>query len=302
MRLVRRRDYDVIDAWLYHAYVLAGLTRPLTRVPVLVAGRRSLSDYKEAFGWLPRLLDRMAYRAADILVANASAVALDVTRREAVDPGRIRIIRNGVDPAKPLTVAARVAVRRRWNATDDEIVIGCVSNYKSGKGLELLLSVAAIVCRECPVARFVLIGEGPLRGRLAEGVADHGVVGRVVLHGAEPDAREILSALDIYVQPSDSEGLPNVVLEAAAAGLPIVATDAGGSREIVEDGTSGLIVPVGDALALARGLIQLAEDRAARDAMGQAARAKVAREFTNDRFVREFGALYHELLATKGRR
>jgi glycosyltransferase involved in cell wall biosynthesis len=114
------------------------------------------------------------------------------------------------------------------------------------------------------------------------------------------DARSLLPALDLFVQPSDTEGLPNVVLEAAAAGLPIIATDTGGTSEIIDDEKSGVLVPVADASAMAHAIDWLAGDSALRRALGAAAREKVASEFGTQRFVDEVASLYNELLTKRG--
>jgi len=299
--LVRRERYAILDAWLYPGYFLAALTRPLTRVPVLVSGRRSLSDYKENWGVFRRFLDRVAARWSDVIVANAQAVADDVTLREGVAASRIRVIRNGVEEPLPMSPAVRSALRDRWSVSEDQIVIGCVSNYKAGKGLEDLVTAAALVCAAQPNARFVLVGTGPLEARLQELIAGNRLVGKVILHGEEPDARTILGAFDVFVQSSASEGLPNVVLEAAAAGIPVVATDAGGTGEVLADGESGLLVPIGNREGLADALKLLVSNPSKRRHMGKAAQRRVRRDFSVRLFVDSVAALYRELSPAKSR-
>ena len=109
--LCRHERYHIVDAWLYHAYGLAAVTHPLSRVPVLIAGRRSLSAFKAQFGLAARTVDLIARRSADIIVANSQAVADDVAQREGVDVERIRIIRNGVVLPPPADEARRRAAR-----------------------------------------------------------------------------------------------------------------------------------------------------------------------------------------------
>ncbi len=109
------------------------------------------------------------------------------------------------------------------------------------------------------------------------------------------DANRVYMAADLVVLSSKSEGLPNAMLEAHAAGRPVVATDVGGMREVVLDGESGLLVPSGDRPALARALARLADDRLLRERMGRVGRLHVESNFSMGRFVREFAALYREL-------
>ena len=295
--LVRRRRYDVLDAWQYQSYVLCGLTRPLTRVPVLVVGRRTLSESAPRSGRPWPLIARLATRAADAVVANAEAVRQDVARRERLNPSRIRVIRNGVEPAER-SPARRAAARARWGVEDGDLVVGCVANFRPEKALERLVRVAEAVSPSAPTVRFVVVGDGPARESLAHFVAARGLSDRVILHGHEPDARALLDGMDIVVHPSDAEGLPNAVLEAAAAGLPIVATDVGGIREILEDRRSGLIVRPRDERALADGLTELIRSPELRATFGQRARRHVRAAFPMDRMVAGVATLYGELAAT----
>jgi glycosyltransferase involved in cell wall biosynthesis len=294
--------YDVVDAWLYHAYALAAITRPMTRPRGLIAGRRSLSGFKSRFNRLERIADAIARRETDLLVANSEAVKADVVSREGVDPGRIRVIHNAVQPPEPMTSTERHRRRAGWAASDETIVIGCVANYKPFKGLELLLRVAARLTRDGGGRdiRLVLVGDGKHRPVL-EGLREQlGLEDVVVLNGVEPEARNVYGAFDIAVLASEAEGLPNVVLEAAAAGLPIVATAAGGTVEIIDDGRTGLLVPIGDEDAFFDAVARLCDNPEERRRLGDAARSEVAARFGVQRMIDEFSALYREL-AGRGR-
>jgi glycosyltransferase involved in cell wall biosynthesis len=300
VRTIARGRYDIVDAWLFHAYSLMSLARPLTRVPVLIAGRRSLSDHKRAFGPAGRLLDRVTRNRVDAIVANSFAVRDEVAGFEDIDKARIRVIHNGIDPPAPLTGASREAIRARWGAGPDDVVFGSVANYKPGKGLGGLVRAFATVARDGPGLRLVLVGEGRRRPELERLVADLGLGDAVTLVGPVADAREIVGAFDVAVQSSESEGLPNAVLEAAAAGVAIVATDAGGTREILDAGRVGVLVPVRSEEALAAGMRRLVTDEPLRRDLGALAQTFVVETFGMDRFVRETAALYEELAAAKG--
>jgi glycosyltransferase involved in cell wall biosynthesis len=299
-RFLRAGHYDVVDAWLFHAYGLAALTKPLSRVPVLISGRVRLSDYKAHFGSAEKLLDALAQRRADAIVANSEAVRSDVAQRERIDLTRIRVIRNGIEIPPPLAASERNTIRAGWGFGPGDVVIGSVANYKLRKGLESLLRVAARLQAELPQLRWVLVGEGSLRPTLEAMIAESGLAGIICLHGREPDARRLYGAFDIFAHASESEGMPNVILEAAAAGLPIVATPAGGTPEAVIDGETGLLVPIGDEDALASGLHRLVLDSALSKRLGAAGRKRVAAVFGVDRFVAETAALYEELAERKG--
>ena len=121
----------------------------------------------------------------------------------------------------------------------------------------------------------------------------------MVLTGSVSDLPPLYDAFDIFVQASNSEGLPNVLLEASASGLPIVATAAGGSVEVVHDGENGLLVPLDDLQRLAAAMRQLIDDAELRRRFGAAAREFVEQNYGNERFVREYAALYRDLLLAK---
>ena len=125
-------------------------------------------------------------------------------------------------------------------------------------------------------------------------------IDRVRFLGAVPDARQLYPGFDVLLSASDAEGLPNAVLEAAAAACPIVATDAGGTREIVDDGLTGLLAPVGDVAGLSAALTRVFQDPDLATRLAGAARAHVARIFGADRFVAETAALYDEMMARDG--
>ena len=300
LRAVRAGRYDIVDARLFHGYVLAGLTKPLSGVPILVAGRRSLGEFKERFGPLGRGLDRLARRVPDMVVANSAAVAADTLEREGLDPARLRVIRNGLSPAQPLAPGERDAIRAGWGYGPDEIVAGAVANYLPVKGLERLIRVVAGLHPELPALRLVLIGDGPLRGALEAQAASLGVGSVVRVNGPEPDARRLVEAFDLVVGSSEAEGLPNALLEAASAGRPIAATAAGGTVEVIEDGRTGLLVPVGDEAALAGAVRRLVQDPELRARLGAAARVHVEATFGMDRMVAEYAALYDELAERRG--
>ncbi len=300
VRTLRRGRFDIVDAWLFHAYAITSVTRPVTRIPVLIAGRRSLSHHKHGFSQVERLLDRVARRSVDAVVANSDAVRAEVARFEGIDPGRIRVIHNGVSIPAPVDPVTREAMRVAWRIRPDDVLVGCIGNYKSGKGQETLIRAIARALPTTTGLRLILVGEGPQRPELQRLVDELGLHDVVRLHGTEPDARQIIGAFDIAAQASVSEGLPNAVLEAAAAGLPIVATDTGGTAEILDGGRTGILVPIGDEAAMAEAIGRLAADPDLRCSLGDSARSFVQSAFGVDRFVAETAALYEELAAAKG--
>lgn len=298
--VMRAGHYDIVDAWLFNSYGLEAVVHPLTRIPVFVAGRRSLGGFKERFSALGRTVDAVARRTADAIVANSYAVRDDTLARENVAPARLQVIRNGVELPAPMPATERERIRAGWGVDPGDVLIGTLASLQVGKGHDELIEAAARVIPSLPNARFRVLGEGPEGARLQRSIEERGLGERFVLGGVIPNARTLLGAFDILVHPSEAEGLPNAVLEAAAAGLAIVATDAGGTTEIVEDGRTGILVPIGDVDGIGDALVRLGLDPGLRAALGDRARDHVARAFGMDRFVSETAALYEELAIRKG--
>jgi glycosyltransferase involved in cell wall biosynthesis len=174
-----------------------------------------------------------------------------------------------------------------------------VANLRAEKGHDVLIDAAVEVLRRMPAAHFDLVGAGPLLSSLRARAAARGVSGAFSFLGHQDDVAARLGEADMFALPSRSEAFPNAVLEAMAAGLPIVATNVGGIPELIEDGRTGLLVPPEDPMALADRLCRLMADPSLGARLGAAARADVDGRYSFDRMVRGFEQVY---LAELGRR
>jgi glycosyltransferase involved in cell wall biosynthesis len=160
----------------------------------------------------------------------------------------------------------------------------------------VLLDAARGVLGKHPRTVFVVFGEGVERAKIERRIVQHGLNGKFILAGYRPDLDRLIPHFDLLVLPSYTEGLPNVVLEALAAGVPVVATSVGGTPEIVEHGVSGLLVPPGDDTALAAAISQMLNSAEHRKAMGSAGRERVTREFGFPAQATQYQALLHSIL------
>ena len=176
-----------------------------------------------------------------------------------------------------------------------------VGSLTPAKAQQVLLEAFAGVAARVPEASLLIAGEGALRPALEAEIARRGLERRVRLLGARGDTAELMEACDVFTLSSVREGLPVTVLEAMRAGRPVVASDAGGIREAVEDGSSGRVVPMRDPAALAAGLEEALGDPARAARWGAAGRQRWAAHFTAERMVRETETLYREALARAGR-
>ncbi len=267
-----------------HQY--GALAATWARVPILVHTKHGRNQLLTAKG---RWLERLAGRLTDVVVP-VSADAAEVTRTvERVPAARIAVIRNGIalgaEPNDTPRSGSRAVHVARLNNVKDQ---------------PTLLRAARLLADRDPAFRLDLVGDGDQRTHLEQLVAELRLGAHVRFCGFTGDVRPYLDAANLFVLSSVSEGIALTLLEAMAAGLPVVATDVGGNREVVVDGETGFLVPARDPAALAEAMARLLAAPALGAAMGRAGRARVERDFSLDRTIREYEALYDRLLAARG--
>jgi glycosyltransferase involved in cell wall biosynthesis len=243
------------DVLLCHGYKANLLGRPAARrlgIPAVAVSR----------GWtgesfrvrLYERLDRFHLRFMDHVVAVSAAQGAKV-RRAGVPQDRLAVIPNAIDPDRFADPDPRYRAKLlRYFHGEPERVVGAAGRLSPEKGFDVLIAAATRMMEADPSVGFVVFGEGPCRADLQQKITDAGLTGSVVLAGFRPDLDKFIPHLDLLALPSHTEGLPNVVLEACAAGVPVVATSVGGTPEVIEDGMSGYLVPPGNAEALAEAI------------------------------------------------
>lgn len=246
------------------------------------------------------LLERRLSRKTDAVVFVSVADMERAARLRLARPPKARLIRNGVPPVETGRLREPAAVRAELGVAGRPLVVA-VSRLHRQKGVSHLLRAVPFVRREVPQARFVVAGGGPLTERLEDMVRNLKLEDSVTLLGERRDALDILAAADLFVLPSLWEGLPYVLVEAAALGKPIVATDIDGVREVISSGANGLLVRPKDPAALASALIFLLKDMAFAGGLGEAARSGIPPRFAVETMVRETEALYLEVLSAKSK-
>lgn len=210
-----------------------------------------------------------------------------------IPPGQISVIHNGIDPALYGEAAAGRIARRRAGG---EIIVGTAARFAPQKGLPYFLQAAATLAPLFPEMRFLVIGDGPGRPALERQALQLGLTGRLSFCGYCSDLPRYLAGMDIFVLPSLTEGLPLVLLEAAAAGCAVVASAVGGIPEVITGGVHGLLVPPADGAALARAAAALARDPARARRLARACRRRVAGQFTLERMLSLTETLYEGLV------
>ncbi|HEX9190837.1 MAG TPA: glycosyltransferase, partial [Candidatus Deferrimicrobiaceae bacterium] len=242
-------------------------------------------------------LERMAARWTDAFVAVSEENIRTGEREEIFLPSRCRLIRSGFDTTRFLA-GSREAGRRILGAGDVGPVVGTVAVFKPQKAPLDFVAAARLVAREFRDARFVMVGDGELRGECERAATSAGLAGRFSFLGWRQEVPDLLASFDVFLLTSRWEGLPRVVPQALIAGVPVVATAVDGTKEIVDHGVDGLLFPAGDVEALARGVSDVLSGRVRLDAGRK--RDRLVREFDQDGMVRAQERLYAEILAGKG--
>lgn len=277
MRAMRTHRTEVVVSPLPKDLQMTGIAAKLLRVPVV-------SRRVDFFPWgrlpYPRLLDRIPVH----YIANSEATRRFMLENAAwLSPDRVSVVFNAVDVAR-----FEAASPADLGLPDGALAIGFVGRLIERKGLPEIAQAWHRVARQVPRAHLVIAGSGgweeELRRRL-DGAP------RVHWLGFRQDAPELMKAFDLLLAPSWEEPFGIVAVEAMAAGTPVIAADAGGFAEFLEDGVQGRLVPPRDAEALERALVELAQDRAGRERMGAAGHARARRDFSMERVVDEYEAV-----------
>src|SRR5262249_18825328 len=258
----------------------------LAGVPARIGNRREINPDKTR---AQIAMQRAAYSCAHVVVANSRAAA-DRLLGERVPFRKIAVVANGLD----IEAAQARLVRPRLR----KVVV--VANLRPEKGHDVLVDAASTVLRRYPDVEFEIVGGGPELEALVGRAAARGVQHAFTFLGHRNDVGQRLAAADIFVLPSRSDACPNAILEAMAAGLPIVASAAGGIVEIVDDGRTGLLVQTGNPEALAERICTLVGDRELAARLGRAARHEAHARYSFDRMVRAFERIYLTQLTRRG--
>jgi glycosyltransferase involved in cell wall biosynthesis len=283
----RRSDVDVVYCNNLTSLCLYGPAAKLAGLPVVWYVRIDSAAY-------PRL-DAFGARLADhrLLISRAVGRRFGHAPGESL-PGDCRVLYTGLELSSFESPASE-----RADSAENRLQILHAGTIQPRKGQVRLVDAVASVASELPPFRLAFAGDAPpghesYRRELVERVADSQIDESVDLLGYRTDMPALLGDSDIVVLPSTSEGLPRVVLEAAAAGTPCVATNSGGAGEIITDGENGFLVDIGDTDALADRILTLARDETLRTSMGQQARRTIEERFTVDRYVAEFEQFLRE--------
>jgi glycosyltransferase involved in cell wall biosynthesis len=296
---LRRERIDIVHAHMPRASVPGTLIGRAAGVPVVISHEHGSS--LERGKRVRRILDRqIVARGSDVILAVSEWDRANLIRHEGIPPGKVAVFRHGIDAAR-CEQRAVVELRRELGA-ESAPLIGAVGNLLPVKGhADLLMAVRALADRGLPV-QCVIAGTGPEHARLTALIGELGLAGRVRLLGYRSDVPALLRALDVVAVPSHSEGAPLAVIEAMAAGRPIVASNVAGIPELIADEIHGLLVPPREPSAIATAIERLLDDPELAARLGEAAHRRQRCELDLNVSVRALEALYLDLHARSGSR
>lgn len=286
----RRLRPALLQTFLFHGNLVGRIAGRLAGIPVIVSGIRVAERRSPWFG----RVDRWTNGLVDHNVCVSQGVAEFSVRETGLPPGKISVIPNGVDFDRFATATA-VDLRSLGLDPGAPVVI-TVARLEEQKGINDLLQAAVLVLQGEPASQFLIVGDGRERKQLEALAASLGVATSVRFLGPRGDVPALLKASSVFVLPSLWEGMPNALLEAMAAGLPVVATDVEGSREILGSNESGLLVPPRQPAKLAEAILRLLHETESSSRLVEISQGIVRNKFAENSVVASYVDLYEKLM------
>ena len=290
LKIIDRKKIDVLHLHGYGATTFGRMAAAMRGIPAILHEHANLTDTP----WFQKVADRLLERYTDIAIAVSKSTADFVRQARLIDPDKVKVVYLGApheEFSRPRSTDEIATARRELGIAPGDFAIGTVTRLHESKGNSFLVDAARLVLNRKPHAKFLLVGEGPLRESLEARARQLGLGDRFVFVGFARDVAAVLSAFDLSVFPSLWEGTPLTAFEALASGKPIVATDADGLLDILTDGRDARIVPKRSAQALARAIIDLIDRPEERARLAAAARV-TAQRYDITAFVRKMEQLY----------
>ncbi len=294
-QISRSRNAEIVHAHGYKsAFFASRLARSEGITPLSTSHGWTGHHWRERFLYYPA--DRLIVRKFPLAIAVSNQIR-DTLIRWGCKPERVRVVLNGIDPKKYYRSQDTVKrIRDSLGVRRKEIAIGAVGRLEPQKRFDILLDAMKLLMPHRPELRLFIAGEGSLKHELLGQIRRLGLSDRCSLLGHRSDVAELYQGFDVLVQSSDYEGTPTVVVEAMSLQIPVVATDAGGTAELMEHGVHGLIVPMRSPVALASAIKRTLDDRGATAQRVAAGRRRVENELSFDTRMAKLERIYREIV------
>jgi L-malate glycosyltransferase len=296
-RRLRRLRTEILHChnWLPHRY--GGMAAAICRIPQLVLTRHGALPPAGGLSWR---MNRWLLGRTHVVAVSTEIHSLLSAQIGHKGMASLEYIPNGISLEPYTGLPRREEARRRLGWPLVGPVLGVVARLAEAKGHDDLLRAFAIIRGTIPQARLVIVGDGPLRERIRELIDSLGLADSVAMLGERHDVPQILAALDVFVLASQMEGVPMTILEAMAAGLPVVATDVGGIPQVVTHGQTGLMVPPSSPQELAQAILEVVRNPKKAQRLARAGRRRIEESFSVGTMASRYERLYRDLVA--GRR
>ena len=301
--LLRNGSFDILHSHLFRADIYAGIavSQLGDRRPLVVSTRHN--DDRFFLNPFVGIIHYLVSARQDLIIAISDHIARFTVARGVRHPGRVRRVYHGLEPTVTRTLERQgQRIRAELGVRPDELLVGNVGRLALQKGQRHLIAAMPLLLERVPFAHLVIAGGGDLEDYLRDLALQAGVADRVHVLGPRKDVPALMHAIDVFAMPSIWEGFGLVLLEAMAAGRPIVASRVATIPEVVVDRETGLLVPTGDPVALADALARLAHDPGLARRLGEAGRDRLRRHFSIEKMVGDTELLYRELIDERGPR
>lgn len=282
---------DIVNSLLFFDNLLVRIAGLLVKEPLIITGVRAVPNDKSLYR---SFLDKTTQSWSDIIISNSEAGAKYVISRGA-SPEKVQVIRNGRDMNQYSNGYASDALYDSLSLDSTIPIVGTVGRLIERKGHYDLLDAWPSVLESHPKVQLLLVGDGPEQEGLEDRAQKLGCRDSVVFAGQRDDVSDLLDAMDVFVFPSHYEGLPGALIEAMAAGLPIVCTPVDGNAELIQGGESGIYVSPESPTELESAICNLLEDSTERERLAANARKRVEQNFSISAMVNEFESLYQKI-------
>ncbi len=299
IHLMRQKRYDIVHTHNSKAGFIGRLAAKISKVPIIIHTIHGFAFHE--YEMPPRrilfiLLEKFAARYSDKLITVSEPLREWGLKLNIGKPSQYVTIYDGIEAEKFKINIDIDAKKKGLGISPKEKVIGVVAKLWEGKGHEAILEAAHEVIKEIPDVKFLFVGEGYLRNKLEKQVRKMGLSDQVIFTGFRSDIPEITATFDIALLVSLFEGMGRVLLEAMISGKPVVATKVGGIVDVVKDGETGILVPPGDADALAKAIVTILKDEELAQRMGETGKRRIDERFIAKTMVKKITEVYEELI------
>lgn len=285
VRQIKEKDYDIILGFGIRVSILLRVLKPWLEKTPIITGLRGLDKWRKWYHIWP---DRLTQSYCNMFVPNSNAVAQLRIKREKTSPSKIVVIKNGINVNYFDKQKCSHIKRSSLNLPESKIIATTIGNFRYQKGYDFLLGVIKEFAPQLENIHFVWVGRGALKQSMEREIASANLSEKITMLGYTKDVRPILANSDIFLLPSREEGMPRALMEAMSMGVPAVATDVGGTNEVIENGKNGFLADFGDTKTFGNYIKKLVDNADLRLQMAIEARKCIVKHFNIETIAKQY--------------